>query len=340
MSARKQERAADLAIGIDLGGTNMKAGLVNRSGKVLLRGTRATEAGRGGAAVLDTMVGLLGEVWEKAGRRQGRVAGVGLGTPGMIDQASGRVAGGANNLRGWRGTQVLGPLGRKISRPAFGLNDVTAHALGEATYGAGRGSRLMVCFALATGIGGGIVVGGRALFGVGGYAGEVGHQTVDLDGVRCNCGSRGCVECYSSATGVVRMARREAGRRRSTLRKMAGGDLKLLTARMVFDAARLGDPVAVAVVDRAARHLGAAVASTVNMLNPDMVVIGGGVAAAGQVLMRPLRKHFRSYVLPLAARDARIVRAKLGDDAGLMGVAAYVFQQLEGKGAGQRGRKR
>ena len=340
MSVRKQKGIPDLAIGIDLGGTNMRAGLVSRRGKVLVRGTRATEAHRGGAAVLRTMLGLLGEVWEKAGRRQGRVAGVGLGTPGMVDQATGRVTGTAENLRGWRGTQVIAPLGKIVSRPAFGLNDVTAHALGEAVYGAGRGSRLTVCFALGTGIGGGIVLDGRALFGVGGFAGELGHQTVDLDGARCNCGSRGCVEYYSSATGVVRMARRQAGIRRSSLCKMAGGDLERLTARMVFDAARLGDPVADAVVDRAARYLGAAVANTVNTLNPDVVIIGGGVARAGDVLMRPLRKHFRSYVLPLSARGVRIVRAKLGDDAGLMGAAEYVFQQLDSQSAGQGRRKR
>lgn len=298
-------------IGIDLGGTNVRAGLVLSDGRVVRRESRPTGADRGPGRVIETIAQLALSV-----RGGDRVAGVGIGSPGPLDAEAGVVVD-APNLAGWRDVP-LGPLlSRLVSLPVRVENDANAAALGEAFRGAGRGSKSLVCITLGTGIGGGIVLSGDIVRGASGVGGEIGHVTMDPRGPRCGCGNDGCLEAYASATALVRGARaRLAAGAASALR-----DDESLTAASIALAARSGDALAASLLGGAGTMLGIAVANLAHLLNPDTVVFSGGLSGAGEPLFGPLRAEFRRRAFPRAFAAVRIALAELGDDAGIVGAA-------------------
>lgn len=302
--------------GIDVGGTTIKAAAVTEEGVIAAKVEEVTEPGRGAAAVFDKMVLLMRRAVRQAGWRTAELSGVGVGLPAFLDRETG-MAEEAINL-GWRQVPVAEELRRRLGGVPFAVdNDANAAALGEALAGAGQGFASALCLTIGTGVGSGIVLEGRLWHGATGMAGEIGHITVDPEGRACNCGRRGCLETVASANGMVaEVAERIAAGVETGLPQDRPFD-----AREVFAAAAEGDPAARAAVSRAIDRLGFVLAGVGATLNPHVIVIGGGVSAAGEALLYPLRAAFAKYALPRVQAGTRIRLARLGNDAGVIGAA-------------------
>jgi glucokinase len=319
------------AIGIDLGGTNLKGIIMDKNGRGRHLTRVPTEANNGGAVVMENILTLIGKLIEKEGSKEA-ILGVGIGTPGFV--SDGGVISGADNLPGWAGTEVYSPIKQRFGLKATAANDVTVMAFAEARYGAGLGVRNMVCYALGTGIGGGIVINHTLYKGSHGMAGELGHITVVPDGLPCTCGMRGCVERYASATGIVTMAKEFAARNKKTNEtpfvKAVLSDPEAVTSKMVYDHVKLGDPIACEVNDKACDLLARAIGMMENALTPDRIVLGGGVMMAGQIIIDTVNKHLPKYCFSMIREKCTIVAAELGEDAGVIGAAAMVFEEFGG----------
>jgi len=321
----------ECAIGIDLGGTNLKGIVMERDGLCRHLTRIPTEAEKGGTRIFENIMTLIETLVQKEGSKT-HILGIGIGTPGFVSDKG--VVSGAENLPGWAGTQLYAPIVKRFCLPAIAANDVTVMALAEAAYGAGRGIRNMVCYALGTGIGGGIVIEHKLYKGSHGMAGELGHIPVETNGIPCNCGQRGCVERYASATGIVNLAKDLAAECPDSLtssfvtevRKSPGA----VTAKMVYESVAKGDPVACAVNERVCDMLARAIGMTLNTLSPDRVVLGGGVMMAGRVIIDTVNKYLPAYCWPMIRKKCDIVAAALGEDAGVMGAGAMVFEEFVG----------
>jgi glucokinase len=312
-------------LGVDIGGTNTSVGLVPAKGGSPVRMlTRSTDSGRGGEAVTDMVVDMLRTVMSEAGVRPGRdVAGIGIGCPGPLDRASGLVLTTPN--LGWKNFPVRDLIAEPLGLPAVLDNDANCATYGEWWMGAGRGVDTLVGLTVGTGVGGGVVLGGRVLHGASDAAGEIGHMTINYGGRRCKCGNYGCLEAYASGPNIAARAVEgiEAGES-STLPDLVGGDLTRITAETVFEAVLAGDELAATVLLETARYLGVGLANLINLVNPEVVVIAGGVTRAGSALLDPLRAEVRRRAFLPAVSACRIVPAELGSEAGVIG-AAGVF---------------
>jgi len=313
-------------IGVDLGGTSINVGAVPFEGGTVL-GMRSlpTEPHHGAKFVVDRMVGLIQDVIRDA-RREGDLAadfalGIGLGSPGPLDRASGTVIETPN--LGWRNFPLRDLIANAVGLEAELDNDANAATLGEWWQGAGRGVRSLVGVTLGTGIGGGLILDGEVYHGVSDAAAEIGHMTIDSTGRKCNCGNYGCLEAYASGPAIAARAREglEAGAP-SLLPEMVAGDLEQITAATVSEAIVAGDVYAADVMRETAKFLGTGVANLINLLNPEMIVISGGVTRAGDHLFEPLRSEVRKRAFREAAESCRIVANELGDMAGVIGAAA------------------
>ena len=317
------------SIGIDLGGTTIKGAIMSEDG-VCEHITRVpTEAAQGGERVLANILSLIDELIKKSGLPARDFVGVGFGTPGFVDE-DGTILGGAENLPGWKGTQVYKPIMERFGLKASGANDVTSVALAELKFGAGKGVNNIVCFALGTGVGGGIVTDGKLYKGTHGMAGEVGHIVVETDGIQCACGQKGCVERYVSATGIVNLAlqyAKEASADELTpFAKAVRADSSNVTSKMVYDYAAAGDAVALKVHHKACDMLARAVGVLLNTLSPDRVVLGGGVMMAGNIILDTVKEYTKRHCWPNIYERCEIVMAQMGEDAGVMGAAAMAFE--------------
>ena len=316
-------------VGVDLGGTNLKLALVDGAGRVVDRSTVPTLAKEGHDAVLARMAEGIRRLVEAA---PGPVGAVGVGLPGVLDMASGVT----KDLTNLPGKWIDVPVGR-ILREATGLeahliNDVRAFTVAEHALGAAKGADTAACFAVGTGIGGGLVAHGRVLFGLGGAAGELGHQIVLTDGPRCTCGNRGCAEPLASGPGIVGEAvRRMLQGFTTTLWALADGDLRAVTPGLIARAAAEGDEAATEILAQAGHYLGLAVASTIASIAPEVVVVGGGVAQeAGAIYWRSMEETARSHSHVTAVDRIAIKPAALGYDAGVIGAAMWGRQQSAG----------
>lgn len=307
------------AIGIDVGGTKTASARIRSDGTVLAYDARPTPA-EDMAATLATMVDGARAVISS------EVRAVGVAAAGMVDRATG-VLRFAPNLA-WRDAPLVAHLQEALGLPVVADNDNTAAAWGEFRFGAGRGYRDMLLVGVGTGIGGGIVADGRLLRGAHGFAAEIGHILMDPAGPLCGCGNRGCWEQLASGQAVTRAGRKavETGVR-SLLTERAGGDPELVSGPMVTAAATDGDQTAVAILAEVGRWLGVGIGGLVNVLDPEVVVIAGGVAGAGELLLAPARLAFRDAVEAADHRPAvPLVPAVLGDHAGVVGAAALVLE--------------
>ena len=314
-----------LAIGIDIGGTSIKAGLVSGAGRVVERTGIPTEESKGGEQLLDKIVEVSADLASRSAG--GAVVGVGIGSPGLIDPELGVVSDCPGMIPGWTGTPVTAKVAGATGLEAFVENDVKVIALGEGWVGAARGAFDYVSLTLGTGVGGGIVQGGELLQGPAGAAALLGHITVDPDGPRCICGSAGCLEGYVSTRSIGACATDYVMRGVETSIPDHAGEGRI-DARAVFEAAREGDAVALEIVHRTAKYLAAGLVTIVHVLDPEVVVIGGGVTKAGDLLMGPVRDlACRRFWRPPGAPPVRIALSELGDDAGIFGGAALAFRK-------------
>jgi glucokinase len=289
-------------IGVDVGGTTTAAGIVTASGEVLTEAQAPTHE-RGAGRALETIVALIGTVRDRAVERGIDLDGIGVGLPGIVDAAGGRVGDEIPHVPELAGRPVAAELAERFALPVFVDNDVNALALAEWTFGAARGVASLVVLAPGTGFGAGIVLDGRLVRGAAGFGGELGHAPVQFDGPACWCGGRGCLAVYASGRGIAEAARRLAARPSgAALVRAAGGDPAAITAPLVFRCAAEGDPAAAVVVDEACRALGAMIATVVNGLNPEAVVVTGGVAGS----FAPLEQRILAAAAAHALRRALV----------------------------------
>nr|WP_295972697.1 ROK family glucokinase [uncultured Bacillus sp.] len=316
-------------IGIDIGGTSTKIALLTKDGKIIEKRDIPTPFQDDGSflsgRVIDTIYALL-----RSNRLKiSSIAGIGLGAPGPVQAEKGYFYE-IPNLEWPDRYPAKSLLEQASGLPVRINNDANCAALGEMWRGAGMGASHLVCVTLGTGIGGGVIINGAILQGSRGAAGEIGHVTsVAENGARCNCGKTGCLETVASATGIVRLATERVEARRDSSNKLTSllKETGVLTAKGIFDLARTGDRTAMEVVEEAAHYLGIALANIANTLNPEKIIIGGGVSNARDLLYDPVKRIYDKHVFPFSASATEITLAQLGNDAGVIG-AAWLIKQL------------
>ncbi|MFQ5808017.1 MAG: ROK family protein [Armatimonadota bacterium] len=311
---------ADIYAGVDLGGTKVACALGSIEQEVIVAKTAPTESQEGHEAVLARVADVVEALAEEAGAQPAALA---MGVPGLADLRNG-VTRFLPNLPGkWRDVPVRDALSPRLGCPVYLINDVRCATLAELTFGHGRTARTMAFFAIGTGIGGGVVVGGRLHLGPLGAAGELGHHTIVPDGPLCGCGNRGCLEALASGSAITAEGVRllKSGQC-PKLHEIVDGDASRVTPRELAAAAEAGDEAAATAIRRAAEYIGIAVANVIVTIHPDLVVFGGGVAEIGAILIDPIRETIRRRVHMLPVDDIRIERSQLGERAGVLGAIA------------------
>jgi glucokinase-like ROK family protein len=307
-------RAAGAVVGIDFGKRHLRVAASDLSHTILASTERPTRTDDPAEAGLDMAAELMEEVLREAGVPRDDVIGVGLGLPGPIDMRSGRV-GSSSILPGWVGVRAAEEFGARLGLPVHVDNDANLGALAELHWGAAAGCRNAAYLKVSTGIGAGLIVNGRLFHGAGGMAGEIGHTIIQEQGPVCRCGKRGCLETLAGAAALVEL-----------LRATHGPDL---TTQGLLAAAASGDSGARRVLADAGRHIGTAVATLCDLLNPELIVVGGELSAAGEVLLDPLREQVHRHAIPATARGLEIVPGVLGPRAELLGTLALVLASDE-----------
>ena len=321
---------AQCFVGLDVGGSAMKAGVVDDHGKPLSAVSLPTEADRGPEAGLERMAETIREAVRAANRTLDEIAAIGVATPGLMDIPAGIITESVN-LRGWRNVPVRDTLARVFGKPTAFQNDANAAAMGEFWAGAGKGVRSLVFFTLGTGVGGGIILDGKVLEGRNSHGGELGHVKIEMSNPRrCGCGRLGCLEAYASALSVVKRTYEALNRPgvRSTLREVLTSRGEL-TARDVFASAEQGDDLASRIVEETAYYLAIGAMNAMHTIDPDMIVFGGGMTAAGEGFLERIRHHVRELAFPIPAERTPVRYAQLGTDAGFIGAAACGRQLVE-----------
>jgi glucokinase len=318
---------------VDVGGTTIKGGLVDDAGRALSAVNLATEASKGQERGLERMCETVREAVAAAGLRMEQVAAIGVATPGTMDIPAGIILD-PPNLRPWQNVPVRQHIHDAFQVPIAFQNDANAAAFGEFWVGAGRGTQSMVLFTLGTGVGGGIIYEGQVIEGQHSHGAEIGHIRVELTHPRrCGCGRWGCLEAYASATAVVKRTLEalnwDGGRSSLHAVLRTQGDL---TARDVFEMAAAGDVLADQIEEDTAFYLAVGAVNLMHTLDPDMVVFGGGMTAAGEPFLERIRRHVQELAFPVPAERTRVCFAQLGTDAGFIGAAACARQLLRRSG--------
>lgn len=306
-------------LGIDLGGTNISIGLVTEEGKILLKDSVPTSSERGYEAVVKDMAELSLKIIENYGIHLVDIQSVGVGSPGLPDVKNGKILY-SNNL-GFRDTPIREEFNKYISKPVYVENDANCAALGESTIGATRNYKDSITVTLGTGIGSGIILDNKIFSGSFYGGGEMGHMVICVDGEPCTCGRCGCWEAYASATALIRETRVAAAKfPDSELFNMISGNIKLISAKTPFDAADKGDEVAIEIIGNYFKYLSEGIANLINIFQPEVIAIGGGVSAQGDRFIERIYKNLEKLIYGNRIQT-KIVLCELGNDAGIVGAA-------------------
>ena len=309
----------------DLGGTHLRVGTVDRTGKICCRQIQPTPQAEKPNEIVRALIDAVHECARKAEAQGGVLSAVSVVVPGTVNVADGVVVK-APNVPCLDGFRLAAALESELEWPVILENDANAAAIGEMWRGAGQGYCTLICVTLGTGVGGGIILDGKLWRGADGSAGEIGHIGVDpFAGVACTCGSRGCLEVYASATAIVRMTREARPRYPNSILH----NTEDLTSAKIYQAGREGDELAIEVFRRMGVYLGIGLASLINVLNPEIVVIGGGLSNGWELFEKHMHQQVIERAFPIPARRVKIVRAQCGDDAGLLGAAQLAFTDVQ-----------
>ncbi len=329
MPKAKQPEPSVLAI--DLGGTKIRAAIVSRQGQVIAREYYPTLAAEGPEPVIGRILAAIDRLL-KPREAVPLPRCISLAVAGAIDYERGLITV-SPNLPGWRNVPLRGMVKERCGLETFLINDANAAALGEHSFGAGKGVNNLIYMTVSTGIGGGIIINGELYSGASGSAGEIGHMTIDVSGPVCRCGNTGCLEMFASGRAMAGEAIKRIGNgESSSLTEMVRGKIESITAETISIAAQGGDSLAVEVVSRAATYLGVGMANLVNIFNPEMIIVGGGVSGMGDLLLNPAREVVEKRAFPISAQAVRIVRGQLGDEAGVLGAAVFAFSLVLNQG--------
>jgi len=313
-------------IGCDLGGTNLRAAIVDvENGSIVYQMSIPTLARDGHDALMTRMAGLFLQIIEWAGMKKEEIGGIGIGVPGVLDLEKGETL----FLPNLPGTWPHVPLGDTITKltglPTVLLNDVRSITNGEWRFGAGRGVDTVAVFAIGTGIGGGLVINGQLHLGIGGTGGELGHMTIDYSGPTCGCGNKGCLEAFASGPAIAAMGMKAVTQGLTTrIGEICDYDLNRITPELIARAAEAGDQIAMEIYERAGFYLGIAAANICVAIGPRRIIIGGGVAQVGDLLLNPIRRTLRERVTVMPIEQVEVVQSQLGDNAGVIGVACWM----------------
>jgi glucokinase len=319
-----------ITIAIDLGGTNVRIAAVNLTGDILHRISFPTEASLGRERVTDNILSNVRGVLRRFSAEGFEVIGGGFGIPGAIELDRGIVAQ-SPNLLGWEDYDIQSRLQGGLDMPIFIENDANAFTLGEGWLGAGRGVKDFCCLTLGTGVGGGIMLNGDIWHGAEGKAGEIGHMAIEAHGPRCQCGSRGCLEALTSANAIRRMAIEAIkGGEKTDLVERCDGEIEAITSKTVCESAMDGDEFSRGIFQRMGTYLGVGLANLVNLLNVELLVIGGQVSEAWDLFIDPARRELEKRALGSMGERVRVEKARCGDDAGILGAAYLVKREREG----------
>jgi glucokinase len=308
-------------VGVDIGGTTIKMAFITQYGEIVHKWEIVTNISEKGKYITTDIAKAIDKKLEELGESKLKLKALGMGAPGPVNMATGLIYEAVN--LGWENYPLKDLLEVETGLPVVVDNDANLAAIGEMWKGAGEGSKDLICVTLGTGVGGGIITNGEIVHGINGAGGEIGHITVVPEGgAQCNCGKTGCLETVASATGIVRMAKEALEKapesKLAVIAKETG-----LTAKIIFEQADLGEEVALAVVNTVTAQLGLVLANLANAMNPEKIVIGGGVSKAGEKLLNPLRGHFEQFLFPRSKVGVKMAEATLGNDAGVIG-AAYL----------------
>lgn len=309
-------------IGLDLGGSSVKYALASDSGDIITSGKRNIDAAAKKEIILDELCDVISMLMQKASESNISVSVIGIGTPGNVNIETGFLMGATPNFKHWREINIMESLQKKFPVPVFADNDANVMALGEARLGAGKGYKNIICVTVGTGIGGGFIINGELYRGSAYAGGEFGHSLVIADGLDCNCGANGCLEVYASATAMIREYQNDK-------RSIDGGSGNTdINVAQLFKLYESGDRSAVKSIDSAIYYLGRGIAASINLFNPEIIVIGGGVAEAGSIFIDKVRAIALKYAMPIPCENVKIVAAKLGNKAGFLGAVSFGFEQL------------
>jgi glucokinase len=317
-------------VAVDIGGTKFIVAVIDSDGRALSRIYCLTMAHEGPKKVITRLISTIRAAIKRSAIRTEDIGGIGVAVASIIDSGRGLITE-APNLPRWKNIRLRHILSQELEVPVYLINDASAAALGENRLGAGRGFTNMIYLTISTGIGGGIIINGELYEGTDGCAGELGHMIIDAHGPECGCGRQGCLEVLASGTAIARMAkeRLKAGEE-SLVREMADGIIDDVKAEKVAAAARKGDAMALEVIHTAASYLGIGLGNMVNIFNPQLIIIGGGVSKMGEMFLKPVRKSMKEHAFKLPARTVRVVRSGLGADSELLGAAVYTLQKRSG----------
>lgn len=328
-SKSRSTQKSGLIFAADVGGTHLRAAIVDNTGKIQYRLKGPTPQAERPDGIVHALVDAAHEGESRMGARSGQISAVSVAVPGTVNFEEGIVVK-APNLPCLDGFRLAAALESELAWPAVLENDANAAAVGEMWQGAARGYRHIICVTLGTGVGGGIILNGELWRGVDGSAAEIGHIGVDpFDGVPCTCGSRGCLEVYASATAIVRMTREARPRYPHSILHTSED----VTSETIYHAGLEGDELALEVFRRMGVYLGIGLASLINLLNPEIIVIGGGLSNGWELFEKHMRQQVIERAFPLPARRVKITRAECGDDAGFLGAARLAFEAEEVRSA-------
>jgi glucokinase len=318
-----------IVLAVDIGGTKILTALFSPAGKMLASVVHPTLVDEGVSAVINRLCRIMDKFLEENSVAPSQLAGIGIACAGGIDTARGVVVTPSPNMPDWSDVPLADIVYKRFGVSTYLVNDASAAALGEHRYGVGRGVKNLVLFTLGTGIGGGIIVDGELYLGAVGGAGELGHMTIAADGPKCGCGNTGCLEMLASGRAIERdaISRLRQGAK-SCLSEMVSGEIEKITAEQVGAAARNSDPLALDVLSRASYYLGIGLVNAVNIFNPEMVVIGGGMAELGDMIIAPGRRMVAERAFSVSSGAVRIVTAQLGNEAGVYGAAAFTLERV------------
>jgi len=317
-------------IGCDLGGTNLRAAIVDvENGAVLHQMSIPTLAREGHDAVMKRMADLFLQVIGSAGMIRDDIGGIGIGVPGVLDLEKGEVLFLPNLPGTWPHVPLRDTIKNLTGLSTVLLNDVRSITNGEWRFGAGNGADTVAVFAIGTGIGGGLVLNGQLHLGIGGTGGELGHTTIDFNGPRCGCGNYGCLEAYASGPAIAAMGMKAVAQGLTTrISEMCEYDLNRITPKLIAKAAQEGDEVAKDIFEKAGFYLGIAAANICVAVGPRRIIIAGGVSQAGDLLLDPIRRTLRERIHVMPVEQVEVVPSQLGDNAGVIGVACWAANTL------------
>jgi glucokinase len=317
-------------IGCDLGGTNVRAGIVDvENGVVLHQMSAPTLARDGHKAVMKRMADLILQLVESAGMNSREIGGIGIGVPGVLDLEKGETLFLPNLSGAWPHIPLRATMAELTGVPVALLNDVRSITNAEWRFGAGRGVDTIAVFAIGTGVGGGLVINGQLHLGIGGTGGELGHTSIDYNGPKCGCGNHGCLEAYASGPAIAAMGMKAVAQGLTTqISGLCQDNLNLITPELIARAARAGDDTAKGIYEKAAFCIGIAAANVCAAIGPRRIVIGGGVAQAGDLLLEPIRRSLREHVFVMPVDQVEVVLSQLGNHAGMIGVACWTASTL------------